>query len=176
MSVRSASCRCNRASCRCEFDSCWCERALLVGARSLQRSDGSSPLTSDGILGVGNWKLGLDRILRTLSVQRTGTWAAWVAARSACADRRAQAATGGGMRGKHRQAPLQILAMTRRALGRVTSPHERLELVSALLARVLEQRHMTILPDNRSEGRHLPQPSPIGRSEVTLIRSSPGSL
>ena len=94
------------------------------------------------------------------SVDRARTGAARVAARAACTNRlRCSSIRTGGVSGKHRETALQLMAVTRRTLGRLAAAHERFKLVVALFARVFEQRHESIVRDRRQQANCSSRPS-----------------
>lgn len=85
------------------------------------------------------------------SIDRARAWATRVAARPTRTDRlRWRPTCASRVSRKHRQAPLKLLAVTRRAVGHLAATHERLEFMSALFARVFEQRHESIVRDRAS--------------------------
>ena len=98
----------------------------------------------------GGRRQGCSRRSRSVaaSIDRARAGATRIAARPTCTDRlRCRPICAGRVSGKHRQAPLKLVAVARRALGRLAAAHEGLEFVSALFARVFEQRHESIVRD-----------------------------
>jgi hypothetical protein len=100
------------------------------------------------------------------SIHRARAGATRIAARPTGTDRlRCRPTCASRVSRKHRQAPLKLVAVARRALGRLAATDEDLEFLSALFARVFEQGHDSIVRDRASRLAAVPA-SRLERREI----------